>query len=73
MNRFIYRKDHRTSDIQRFDLPNRAEMLGLKLAAAEAQLIELKTLLDEAKNDEAARNARDPTGRNPVQRLKQVG
>lgn len=56
MDRFIYRKEQRTSDLQRFDLPNRAEMLGLKLAAAEAQLIELKTLLEEAKSQRAGQH-----------------
>ena len=47
MDRFIYRREHQASDLQRLDLPNRSEMLGVKLAAAEARLIELKTLLDE--------------------------
>lgn len=49
MNRFIYRRELRTPDFQDLDIANREEVLGLKLAAAEARLNELKTLLNEAK------------------------
>lgn len=73
MDRFIYRKEQRTSDLQRFDLPNRAEMLGIKLAAAEAQLIELKTLLEEAKSQRASRNEQASGADYDSRGLKQAG
>ena len=49
MARFIYRKDLDSHHHLRPILPYQAEMLDLKLAAAETKLDELKILLQETK------------------------
>lgn len=49
MARFIYRKDLESVQRLRSALPYQAEVLGVKLAAAESQLDELKSLLQETK------------------------
>lgn len=49
MARFIYRKEHETAPLFHPALADHPEMLSAKLAAAEAKLDELKSLLEEAK------------------------